>query len=471
MDEGIMQTIGRFYQPGTVALIGVSSSFGFAHGLPRFLIDQGWGDRIYPVNPKVEEIQGIRAYPSLRDVPVDIDLACVMVPAPFVEEVLKDCVSKGVRAVIVMSAGFAETGAEGKKRQDAIARIARNSGMRLMGPNCIGVVDVPNGFATVEILIRNIQPGNISIVAQSGVFGNILLDETPTLGVGIAKAATIGNRADLDETDFLAYYAEDPDTEVVVLYLESIRRGRDFLETVRRVSRNKPVLAYLGGQTEAGRRATSSHTGSMAGFRRMDKDVLRQAGVWIAENPVELLETAKAFSLCPLPKGNRVLTVTASGSLGVMAADRIVEEDLSLAKLPAARLVGLREMAPPWMNLSNPLDVGPSGLFREAMKVALESPEVDAVIAFPVIPWAVVSSLLREDPSVVESLFVDRDLLKKAASRKPVIVSVPGHPEWREVCGRSLFRDIPIVSTPQATARVLGALYRYRMWRDRTTRS
>jgi acyl-CoA synthetase (NDP forming) len=150
-----------------------------------------------------------------------------------------------------------------------------------------------------------------------------------------------------------------------------------------------------------------------------------------------------------------------------MAADRIVEENLALAELPSSRLARLREMAPPWMNLSNPLDVGPSGLFREALRVALESPEVDAVIAFPVIPWAVVSSLLREDPSVVESMFVDRALLKKVVSQKPVIVSVPGHPEWRDVCGRSLFQDLPIVSTPQAAVSAVGALYRYAMWREK----
>ena len=373
--------------------------------------------------------------------------------------------AKGVKAVIVMSAGFAETGPEGQKRQDVLARIAREAGIRMIGPNCIGVVDVPGGFATVEILLRNIEPGNISMVAQSGVFGNILLDGAPAQGVRIAKVATIGNRADLDETDFLAYYAEDSDTEVIVLYLESIRRGREFLETVRSVSLKKPVLAYLGGQTEAGRKATSSHTGSMAGFRRIDKDLLQQAGVWIAEDPVELLETAKVFSLCPLPQGNKVLTVTASGSLGVMAADRLVEENLAFAELPPAGLARLREKAPPWMNLGNPLDVGPSGLFREAMHVGLDSPEVEAVLAFPVIPWAVVSPLLRDDPVAVESLFVDRALLKKAVATKPVIMSVPGHPEWREACNRFLFPGVPIVSTPQAAASVLGALYRYARWR------
>ena len=255
MHEDARRSIDRFYHPKTVALIGVSGSFGFGHGLPRFLIDQGWGDRIYPVNPKVEEIEGIRAYPSVRDVPEAIELACIMVPSQFVEEVLRDCVAKGVKAVIVMSAGFAETGPEGKKRQDSLTAIAREAGIRMIGPNCIGVVDVPNGFGTTEILLKDIQPGNISIVAQSGVFGNILLDGAPAQGVRIAKVATIGNRADLDETDFLAYYGDDPDTGVIVLYMESIRRGRDFLETVRDVSRKKPVLAYLGGQTEAGRKA------------------------------------------------------------------------------------------------------------------------------------------------------------------------------------------------------------------------
>lgn len=456
-----------FYHPKTVALIGVSGSFGFGSGLPRFLIDHGWGDRIYPVNPNLKEIEGIRAYPSLRDVPAEIELACIMVPAQAVEGVLADCVAKGVKAVIVMSAGFAEVGAEGKRRQEALARMAQEGGIRMMGPNCIGVVDVPNGFATVEVLLRNVEPGNISIVAQSGLFGNILLDQAPSFGVRIAKAATIGNRADLDETNFLTYFADDPDTRVIVLYLESIRRGQEFVSALQQVSREKPVLAYLGGQTEAGRRATGSHTGSMAGFRRLERDLLRQAGVFIAKDPVELLETAKVFSCCPIPGGKRVLVVTASGSLGVMAADRLETEDIAFAELPPPRLAKLRDRAPAWMNLGNPLDVGPSGLFREAMNVALDSPEVDAVLAFPVIPWAVVAPLLREDPEAVTAMFVDRAVLNKARTGKPVILCVPGHPEWREACSRILFPELPIVSTPQAAASTLGALYRYGKWRRR----
>ncbi len=469
MDAEKRKAIDLFYHPRTVALVGVSRSAGFGHGLPRFLIDLGWGDRIYPVNPKVDEIEGIRAYPSIRDVPVDIDLACIMVPARFVEGVLKECIAKGVKAVIVMTAGFAEVGPEGKKMQDSLTRLVREAGIRMVGPNCIGIVDVPNGFGTTEILLKDIQPGNISMVAQSGVFGNILLDGAPAQEVRIAKVATIGNRADLDETDFLAYYGDDPDTGVIVLYMESIRRGRDFLETAREVSRKKPVLAYLGGQTEAGRMATSSHTGSMAGFGRLDKDVLRQAGVWIAADPVELFETAKVFSLCPLPRGKRVLTVTASGSLGVMAADRIVEEGLGFAELSPSGLSALREKAPAWMNLANPLDVGPSGLFRAAMDVAFQDPGVDAVIAFPVIPWTVIAPVLHGDPAAAGEMFVDGTLLEKAMREKPVILSVPGHPEWREACSRSLFPGAPILPTPQAAAGALGALYRYARWREKGT--
>ncbi len=467
MPTATREEIHRFYHPQNVALVGVSSSFGFASGLPRFLVSQGWGDRVYPVNPKIKEIEGLRVYPSVKEIPVDIDLACIMVPAPVVPTVLRECIDKGVKAVILMSAGFAEIGPEGRKLQESVAEMAREAGIRMVGPNCIGVVNVPHRFATVEILLDELQPGNISIIAQSGVFGNILLDGMPSQDIRVAKVATIGNRADLDETDFLNYFADDPDTGVVILYLESIRRGREFLETARKVSLRKPILAYLGGQTEAGRKATSSHTGSMAGFRRLDKSLLRQAGIWIARDPAELLDTAKVFSLCPVPKGDRVLVVTASGSLGVMAADRLSEENLSLADPSPSSLAPLREKAPGWMNLGNPLDVGPSGLFREGMNVGLTSEEVDAVIAFPVIPWAVVSPLLEKDPEAPAGMFVDRENLEAALASKPVILSVQGHPKWAEACGRFFSEKVPTVSTPQAAVVALAALSRYGLWRRR----
>jgi len=459
--------IDRFFNPRTVALVGVSRHFGFGHGLPGFFARIGLADRVFPVNPKIDEIQGLKVYPSVRAIPCEIDLACVLVPAPSVSEVLNDCIAAGVKAVIVMSAGFAETGAEGRRRQEALAAMARRAGVRLMGPNCIGVVNVPARFATCEIFIEDMKPGTISIVAQSGVFGNILMDAAPSMGIAVSKVATIGNRADLDETDLVEYLAEDPATAVIVLYLESIRRGRAFLEAVRRASRRKPVLAFLGGQTEAGRRATQSHTGSMAGFGKLEKALLRQAGLWIARDPVELLETARAFALSPPMRGPRVFVVTASGSLGVMAADRLVEEGLELAEPSGPGFQRLRDKAPPWMNMGNPLDVGPSGLFAEGAAAALEHPDADAVILIPVIPWAVVSPLLEADRLSVAAMFGPRrGEAGGAAPAKPIIVCPQGHPGWKQACLEFYGPETPFAATPQAAATALAALYRY--WRRRS---
>lgn len=464
------EEIDRFFNPRTVALVGVSRHFGFGHGLPAFFARIGFGDRVFPVHPEIREIQGLKVYPSIRSIPREIDLACLLVPAPSVPKVLRDCIDAGVKAVIVMSAGFAETGAEGRKRQEALAEMARRAGVRLMGPNCIGVVNVPARFATCEILIEEMKPGTISIVAQSGVFGNILMDAAPSQGIAVSKVATIGNRADLDETDLIEYLAEDPATAVIVLYLESIRRGRPFLEAARRAARSKPVLAFLGGQTDAGRRATQSHTGSMAGFGALEQALLRQAGLWVARDPVELLETARAFAQSPSMRGPKVLVVTASGSLGVMAADRLVEEGLDLAELSGPEFRRLREKAPPWMNLGNPLDVGPSGLFGEAAAAALRHPDADAVILIPVIPWAVASPLLDADRRAVAAMFGAGGASGGVpAHSKPVIVCPQGHPGWKAACRDFYGPETPFASTPQAAATALAALYRY--WRRKSCQS
>jgi len=462
--EKRLQEVDRFFHPRNVALIGISRSFGFGHGLPGFYARNGWKDRVYPVNPKLKEIMGMTVYPSVKAIPDTVDLACIMVPAPQVSGVLQECIDKGVKAVVVMSAGFAEVDSRGRAMQEALSGMARGAGIRMMGPNCIGVVNVPQRFATAEVLLEDLKPGRISIVAQSGVFGNILLDGMPSQDIRIAKVATIGNRADLDETDFLEYLAQDPETGVIVLYLESILRGKQFLEAARHASLRKPVLAFLGGQTKSGRKATQSHTGSLAGFRALDRAALRQAGVWIAGDPVELLETARVLALNPLPAGNRVAVVTASGSLGVMAADRLVREGLALADISPSSTAALREKAPAWMNLGNPLDVGPSGLFGDAMNIALEAPGVDAVIAFPIIPWVVIAPLLEQQQEEMRAMFVNPDCLEKAMARRPVILSVPGHPQWKAACSRFFGPKVPLVATPQAAVSAMGVLYRYGQW-------
>jgi acetyltransferase len=464
--------IDILYQPKSVAIIGAKNrAFGFGARLPRFLLDIGVPpERLYLVNPREKEIDGLPVYPTVKHVPDDVDLAIVIVPAPRVRGVLEDCVEKGVEVVNVQSAGFAETGAEGAKAQEEMGRLARQSGIRIIGPNCVGVVNVPGRFSTCQVDFDAIRPGGISIVAQSGVFGNILMDWAPSQDIALCKLATIGNRADVDETDMLEYLGEDPATRVIVMYLESVEDGRRFIDAARKASLQKPVLVYKSGETEPGKRATASHTGSLSGAEAIFDGACRQAGIIRGRDLVELFDMARAFEGCPLPKGRRVVVVTGSGSQGAMAADRLVQCGMELPEMTAQSVAEIRKRAPAWMNVANPLDLGPSGLFALAMKLAMNDPNIDAVITMPIIPWTVVKDSLDADPEAVSmERFGERALVEKAAERT-LLVSSMGHPDWVENVRRFFGPNAPVMATPQNAARALAAMCEYREWRETRTR-
>ena len=247
-------------------------------------------------------------------------------------------------------------------------------------------MNVPGRFSTCEVDLDAIRPGGISVVAQSGVFGNVLMDWAPSQDIALGKLATIGNRADIDETDMLEYLSEDPATRVIVMYLESVKDGRRFVEAARKASLEKPVLVYKSGETEAGKKATMSHTGSLSGADAIFDGACRQAGVIRGRDLLELFDMARAFEACPLPRGRRVLVVTGSGSQGAMAADRLVQCGMELPEMTAESVAEIRKQAPDWMNVGNPLDIGPSGLFALGMKLAMTDSNIDAVIAVPIAP-------------------------------------------------------------------------------------
>jgi acyl-CoA synthetase (NDP forming) len=459
------------YQPRSIAVIGAKKrAFGFGAGLPRFLLEIGVSrERLYLVNPREREIEGLPVYPTVKDVPAEIDLAIVIVPAAAVPRVLEDCAQKRVKVVNLQSAGFAEVGAEGAKAQEEIGRLARESGLRILGPNCVGVVNVPGRFATCEVDLDAIRPGGISVVAQSGVFGNVLMDWAPSQDIALGKLATIGNRADLDESDMLEYLRVDPDTKVIVMDLEGVKDGRRFAEAARRASLEKPVLVYKSGETEAGKRATLSHTGSLSGADAIFDGVCRQSGIIRGRDLVELFDMARAFEACPLPKGRRVLVVTGSGSQGAMAADRLVQSGMELAEMTAESVAALRERAPGWMNVGNPLDIGPSGLFALGMKLAMTDSNVDAVIAVPIAPWKVFKAALEIDPgAVIGQGFIGPAILERAAERT-LLVSLMGHPDWAERVKGFFGPRAPLMSTPQNAARALAAMCAYREWREART--
>jgi acetyltransferase len=292
------------------------------------------------------------------------------------------------------------------------------------------------------------------------------MDWAPSQDIALNKLATIGNRADVDEVDLLEYLRDDPGTRVIVMYLESVKDGRRFIEAARSACLEKPVLVYKSGETDAGRKATLSHTGSLSGPDEVFDGACRQAGVTRGRDLLELFDMARAFEACPLPKGRRVLIVTGSGSQGAMAADRLVQFGMELPDLTAESAAEIQQSAPAWMNVGNPLDVGPSGLFAMGMKLAMTDAAVDAVIAIPVAPWKIFKSAVELESEAVTGLrYVDPELLEEAADRT-LLVSCMGHPDWGANVKRFFGPRAPLMTTPQNAARALAAMCAYREWRD-----
>lgn len=453
-----------FFEPRGVVIVGARRSPGFGFVLPLALQRQGWGERLYLVNPAGGELHGMPLYPRVADVPGDPDLAVVIVPAEAVPRTLEELGQRGIRNAIIESAGFAEVGKEGKARQELCREVAARYGIRVIGPNCVGVINTANRFSTVEVVEEALTPGPVGVIAQSGVFGNILLDGLHQRGIYISRAVTLGNRMDVDECEVLDYLGEDPDTRVIMMYLEGADDGRRLVETLRRVTAEKPVLILKSGRTGAGRLATASHTGSMSGEDDLYEAAFRQAGALRAETLDELIDLALAFSTQPLPRGRRLGIATSSGSLGALATDAAVAAGLELPALSEETAAGVRAIAPRWMNVRNPLDVGPSGAYLPAMRALMEDPGIDMVLSIMVMPYAVFREFLARGVSV-EDFLGSAVGLRELAPEKPLVACSLGDRGFLEDLERALAPDIPVFRSPERAARALAALYRYRVYR------
>lgn len=452
--------LDRFFQPRSIALIGATSTPGFGYGIPLFWKRNGWLDKAFLVNPKGGEIHGKEVYRSIAEIPGSIDLAVVLVPSAVVRETLVELGGKGVRAVIIESAGFAETGEEGKKRQEELAELARRMGIRLIGPNCVGVVNTEARFATIEIMDQSMEPGSVAIIAQSGVFGNILLDHLPAAGLKISKVATLGNKIDLDEADFLEYFVEDPQTRVILIYLEGTKDGPRMMGALRRACRKKPVIILKSGRTPYGREATLSHTASLSGEDRIYDAAFRQAGAIRAANLQEMIEIARVTTTQPPMAGRRIGILTTSGSLGAMTADAAYLEGMELAGWDQSTIQKIRSKAPNWVNVKNPLDIGPSGIFPAACEAIFSDPHADGFILIPVIPYTPIEIYFRLGLQT-KQLLGDWPVLRGKISGKPVVSVLLGYEGWtqqlKDLCGET----IATVSSPEAAVKALSALNRF----------
>ncbi|MBW1709008.1 MAG: CoA-binding protein, partial [Deltaproteobacteria bacterium] len=364
-----------FFEPQGIVVVGARSTPGFGFGLPLTLLDNGFGDRTHLVNPRGGELHGLPVYKSVAEVPDPVDLAVVIVPAQAVPEVLVQIGERGIVHVIIQSAGFAEIGPQGKVLQNEAKKVVKKYGLKVIGPNCVGVVNTDNRFTTSEVVPEALKPGSLAVIAQSGVFGHNLLDRFNEKGLFISKTVTLGNRMDVNESEVLDYLHKDSATRVISMYLEGAADGRLLTQTLKRVSQDKPVLVLKSGRTAIGRAATASHTGSLSGKDALYEGMFAQTGVTRAKDLGELVGFAQVFSTQPLPRGNRFAIVTGSGSMGALAADAATDAGLVLPTLSESTKAKVKDGAPPWMNVNNPLDVGPSQQFPQALSALMEDPD------------------------------------------------------------------------------------------------
>lgn len=382
MGKTITQELEPLFNPRSVAVIGATNNWN-KWGSSTFISTlDGFAGEVYPVNNKESEVQGRKAYPRVTDIPGTVDLAVFVIPAPSVASVMEDCVAKGVKAAVIITAGFAETGAEGKKLQDEVLRIARRGGIRFIGPNCMGFWSASSELRAFmsPALIRD---GPLAFVTQGGNVGGAIMMTGYQQGLGFHRYISCGCAADIQIEDYIEYFGEDPEVKVILAYIEGLNDGKRFMDKVRKVTPKKPVIALKPGRTSAAAKAISSHSGALAGSNEAYDAAFKSVGVLRADTPDELLEIAIGFLTQPLPKGRNVAILTPGGSYGVLSADYCASEGLNVLKLPDKTIAALDKVFPPRWSRGNPVD--PAGdrnfiSYLTAPGKLLAVKEVDALI-------------------------------------------------------------------------------------------
>jgi len=345
------------FHPRSVAVVGASSSFGkWGQMILSNIVAGRFPGKIFPVNPREEVIFGLPAFRRIQDIPEPVDLAIICIPAETVAGILEGCAEKGVQAVVVITSGFGETGEAGKDMERAMAALCRSKGMLLVGPNTMGIL-CPHARLFATGTHTRPRKGKVAFVSQSGNLGNQLIHWAEQQGVGVSLFVGSGNEAMVTCPDYLEYLEQDPDTRIIILYIENIGQGRRFFEVARRVNRVKPVILLKGGRTEAGSLASASHTGAMGGNMTLFRAACRQAGLLDVNVPSELLDLSAGFSSLPLPKGNRVGIITLGGGWGVVTADECNERGLSVPPLPERIIGTISRHLPPFWSRGNPVDL------------------------------------------------------------------------------------------------------------------
>ena len=461
--------LGGFFNPRSIAIVGVSRSapsFGGASFLHHFL-EAGYPGRLYPINPKVPEVLGLPAYPSLAALPEVPDLVIVAVQATAVPPVLDECASLGIRYVHILTAGFGEIGTEeGRRLERLVAAIAEERGLLVMGPNCMGPY-APASRLTAWGAVPG-RDGNLGVISQSGGITQRFTEYVCSLGVGVSKAASIGNAAVLDSPDFLEFMADDDDIRVIAMYLESVRDGKRLFDLAREVTRRKPIILLRGGESERGAATAASHTGSMAGDRKLWKAFYEQTGVVAVSGMNEWVDAVLAFSFLPKPSGKGVFIVGGGGGNSVIFSDTVIREGLDVPSLSHESMDKIRPFVPVAGSIAgNPLDLWETFLntdrLLEILEIAYHDPNVQMVIVDRLIPRVAFHS-----PDGPDSMPRITEFIKTHENAKPTVFTIDydgGDPDLllKGSRLRSRFCEAGIPAYP-SFERAVGALVRFQKY-------
>ena len=451
----------EFFDPRSVAVVGASTSpekLGYA--VLENLVNGGYAKvgKIFPINPKADEILGQKAYPSVLDVPENIDLAVIVIPYPYVPAVLEECGKKKIPGVVVISAGFREAGMEGLERELELLEIAKKYQLRLIGPNCLGIIDT---FTPINASFSAGTPpqGPMAFMSQSGALGTAILDWAQAGRLGLAKFVSLGNKADVSEIDLLKAWADDKDTNVIMMYSEGLPNGQEFIRVAREVTKKKPVVAIKSGVTKSGSRAVSSHTGSLAGSEQAYQAAFQQAGVLRANDMASMFDMALALGYQPLLKGDRIAIVTNAGGPGILATDALERSGMSLARFEVETIKSLEKQLPDAASAANPVDVlgdARGDRYRFALEIVSTDPNVDGIMVV-LTPQAMTE--IEDTARAVGSLSHEID--------KPVLACFMGEAKVEK--GIKVLRefDVPNFSFPERASLAFRAMSQYREIKER----
>ncbi|MBF0452457.1 MAG: acetate--CoA ligase family protein [Candidatus Magnetomorum sp.] len=460
-----MDKLDAIFSPKSIAVLGASTAKGkVGHDIFANILRGNFQGTLYPVNPTAKSVLSVRAYPTVLDIPDEIDLAMVILSPKLALAAIEDCAKKGVKGIIVVSAGFKEVGGEGLELENRISHICSEAGIRLVGPNCLGVINPsPDVSMNASFSARMPNPGNISFISQSGALCTAVLDFAAHRGFGFSKFISIGNKADVDELDLLKYYHKDPKTDVVMIYMEELQRaGAEFIKAVQEMTNGEkptPVLAIKSGRSAAGAAAAASHTGSLAGPDALYDAIFNEAGIIRCNTVNELFDYAEAFSCGKIPTGNRVAIVTNAGGPGIIATDMTITSGMELAKFSESTVEELRKYLPSTANFHNPVDVigdATRDRYENALATVISDRGVDAAL------------IILTPQSMTDAIGTAEAIVKiSKQTPKPIVCSFMGIVDVSEGVHLLQKNRIPVYTFPENAAASLGKLFLATRWLNR----